>query len=122
MANCPFCPDSARYFLELGTAAAIYDHYPVNKGHVLVVPKAHRTDLFQCTPEEVADMWQVISKVKGVLDREHGPDAYNIGTNAGEAAGQTVFHCHIHVIPRFKGDCDSPRGGVRRVKVPLVEY
>lgn len=122
MDDCFFCPESARYFMEVGKAAALYDHFPVNTGHVLVVPKEHRRDLFDCTPEEVADMWRVIAEVKTLLDKKHSPQGFNIGTNIGRAAGQTVFHCHIHVIPRYEGDCESPRGGVRNVKEPLVEY
>jgi len=98
------------------------DAYPVAKGHTLVVPKAHRTDIFDCTPEEVADLWALVRKVKEKLDEELHPDGYNVGTNVGAASGQTVFHCHVHVIPRQRGDAADPRGGVRRVRKPDVDY
>jgi len=119
---CPFCPENAEYVVEVGSAAALWDNYPVNPGHVLVVPVVHRRNLFECTPEELADMWAVIERMKELLTGKYRPDGFNIGANVGRCAGQTVFHCHIHLIPRFENDTDSPRGGVRRVKEPLVEY
>lgn len=119
--QCPFCPP-ARHLIRIGEAAAIRDSFPVNPGHTLVVPVAHKKDIFDCTPEEMADMWRVVRAVREMLDDEYQPAGYNVGANIGSAAGQTVFHCHLHVIPRFDGDTDNPRGGVRRVKQPLVEY
>ena len=108
--------------MEHGSAAALLDAYPVTRGHTLVVPKAHRRNIFECTPEEIADMWALVVKVKERLDSELHPDGYNVGTNVGASSGQTVFHCHVHVIPRHTGDSADPRGGVRRVKKPDVEY
>jgi diadenosine tetraphosphate (Ap4A) HIT family hydrolase len=122
MQGCPFCEGGGRYFLEHGLAAAIWDAYPVSPGHALVVPRAHRRDIFECTPGELSDMAVLVCKVRDLLDAERSPDGYNVGTNAGAAAGQTVFHCHVHVIPRYKGDTHDPRGGVRRVRKPEVEY
>ncbi len=119
---CPFCNAEDRHIVRHGRAAALWDAFPVNPGHALVVPLAHRRDLFECTPEELADMWTVIGMVKALVEKERAPAGYNIGANVGAAAGQTVFHCHVHVIPRFEGDVDTPRGGVRRVKPPLVRY
>lgn len=120
--KCPFCSGKARFFMEEGSAAALYDIFPVNQGHVLVVPKAHRRTIFDCTEEELCDMWRLVRKVKTYLDEKYNPDGYNVGVNVEEVAGQTVFHCHVHVIPRYEGDCDEPRGGVRGVKPALVEY
>jgi diadenosine tetraphosphate (Ap4A) HIT family hydrolase len=120
--KCPFCKGNADYHVVRGEAGALYDSFPVNPGHTLVVPFAHRSTLLDCTPEEVADMWDVVEAVVDRLTRDYRPDGFNIGTNIGAAAGQTVFHCHIHVIPRFLDDTDNPRGGVRRVKESLIPY
>ena len=103
-------------------AFAIYDTFPVNKGHVLVMPKRHFANFFDATTEEVSAFNDLLQKVKGLLDEELKPDGYNIGINIGEAAGQTIFHLHIHLIPRYNGDVENPRGGVRKIKKPLVEY
>jgi len=120
--DCPFCVGTADYLFRVGTAAVIRDSYPVNRGHLLAIPVAHRRDLRACTEAELADLWRAVDRALEFLDEEHNPDGYNIGTNIGRSAGQTVFHCHVHVIPRFEGDCEMPRGGVRKVKPPLVEY
>jgi diadenosine tetraphosphate (Ap4A) HIT family hydrolase len=120
--KCPFCEEQADYYLRRGSAAALWDNYPVNPGHTLVVPVAHRENLLACTPEEIGDLWTVVQEVVIRLQDSYRPDGFNIGTNVGRAAGQTVFHCHIHVIPRFDGDSEAPRGGVRKVKDPLVSY
>jgi len=120
--KCPFCSGGVRFFMEEGSAAALFDIFPVNKGHVLIVPKAHRRTLFDCSEDEVCDIWRLVQRVKEHLDGEFKPDGYNVGVNVEEVAGQTVFHCHVHVIPRYEGDCDEPRGGVRAVKPALVDY
>ena len=109
------------YILENELAFAIYDKYPVSKGHVLVIPKRHYASYFDAAPEELTAINELIIQIKEILD-ELKPDGYNIGINVGEAAGQTVFHLHIHVIPRYSGDVDNPRGGIRKFKKPLVEY
>lgn len=119
---CPFCEGNVDYVIRRGKAAALYDSFPVNPGHVLVVPVAHKADLLSCSPEEVADMWEVIEAVIDRLKERYNPDGFNIGTNIGATAGQTVFHCHIHVIPRYQDDTQSPRGGVRKVKESLIPY
>lgn len=98
------------------------DDFPVRKGHVLIFPKRHQTDIFSLDANEWGDLQKVINKTKRHLDKEYMPDGYNIGINCGEAAGQTVFHLHIHVIPRYKGDVENPRGGIRNFLKPLVEY
>ena len=121
--SCIFCEHyiMKNYILENELAFAIYDKYPVSKGHVLVIPKRHYASYFDATPEEVTAINELIIQIKEILD-ELKPDGYNIGINVGEAAGQTVFHLHIHVIPRYSGDVDNPRGGIRKFKKPLVEY
>jgi diadenosine tetraphosphate (Ap4A) HIT family hydrolase len=96
-------------------AFAIMDGYPVNPGHVLVIPKRLVSTWWEATREEQVAILDLLDVVKRQLDESHRPDGYNIGVNAGEAAGQTVFHLHIHLIPRYRGDMEDPRGGVRHV-------
>jgi superfamily II DNA or RNA helicase/diadenosine tetraphosphate (Ap4A) HIT family hydrolase len=124
---CPFCllPDAAggpRLVAENSLAVAFRDRYPVSPGHTLVITRRHAPDFFACTPEERAALMALVEQVKADLDRELSPHAYNVGFNAGEAAGQTVMHVHVHVIPRFHGDVDDPRGGVRHVVPDKANY
>lgn len=121
---CIFCDylSNKDYLVENELAFAIYDNYPVNKGHVLVMPKRHYASYFDATVDEIEAFNDLIKKVKELLDNEYKPDGYNIGINIGEAAGQTIFHLHIHVIPRYSRDVENPRGGIRKFKKPLVEY
>lgn len=94
-------------------ALAMTDGYPVSTGHCLIVPRNHVTSLFELSPNEQAELWALVSKVRDHLLEEFHPDAFNIGLNDGAAAGQTIGHVHIHVIPRWHGDVPDPRGGVR---------
>ncbi|HHY69000.1 MAG TPA: HIT family protein [Bacillota bacterium] len=111
---CPFCnPEQVVVSNEL--AYAIYDKYPVSPGHMLIITKRHTPDIFSTTPEERQAMYEIIEKCKSILDEEKSPDGYNVGINCGKPAGQTIFHVHVHLIPRYKGDVENPRGGVRRV-------
>lgn len=96
-------------------AFAFRDRYPVSPGHTLIVTRRVTPDWFSTTDAERAAMLALVDEVKAQLDAELHPDGYNIGFNAGAAAGQTVMHVHVHVIPRFRGDMDDPRGGVRHV-------
>lgn len=104
---------------------AAFEPFPVNIGHIKIMPLRHSATLFTFTEREEQDFWDILKKVKMYLDTAlgiHKPDGYNIGVNVGEAAGQTIAHLHIHVIPRYKGDVDNPRGGVRNVKPALVNW
>lgn len=103
-------------------SAAIPDRFPLNPGHTLVVPRRHVSDLFALTLAEQGDLWRLVGEVKAALHRERTPDAFNIGVNVGTAAGQTVDHAHVHVIPRFMGDVPDPRGGVRWVVPSRAPY
>jgi len=96
---------------------AFFDRFPVSPGHVLVVTRRIVPDWFAASEEERRALMDMVARVKEVLDQtlEPKPDGYNIGFNCGEAAGQTVMHLHIHVIPRYNGDMEDPRGGVRHV-------
>lgn len=121
---CVFCDylQSKSVVIENKLAFAIFDTFPVNDGHTLVIPKRHITSYFDATQEEILAMNDLIHQVKHLLDDKYHPDGYNIGVNIGEDAGQTIFHLHVHVIPRYKNDVENPRGGVRNIKKALVEY
>ncbi len=112
--ECIFC-SVRETILENDLAFAIYDKYPVNKGHILILPKRHAAEYFSLTLDERLAIDMLLFEAKAILEKEHQPDGFNIGINCGEAAGQTVFHCHVHLIPRYKDDIDNPRGGVRGV-------
>jgi len=92
-----------------------YDIFPVSKGHTLIVSKRHMANYFDLTKGEVESMQQMLTRVKKILDVKFHPDGYNIGVNVNEAAGQSVLHVHMHLIPRYKGDVENPRDGVRGV-------
>ncbi len=94
-------------------AFAIRDRYPVSPGHTLVITKREAPTWFDATPEQQRAVMALVDEVKEAIDREFAPAGYNVGFNAGKAAGQTVMHLHVHVIPRYAGDMDDPRGGVR---------
>ena len=96
-------------------AFAIFDNFPVNPGHSLIIPKRLVKTWFEATLDEQRAIMSLIDIVKLRLDDEYHPDGYNIVMNIGEAAGQTIFHLHVHLIPRYVGDMDDPRGGVRHV-------
>lgn len=115
---------SIKNFLELPTDKQIgetqhffliRDGFPVSPGHILVISKELRADYFELTPLEKADLDNAIGLARSLVESEFTPDGYNIGMNCGESAGQTVFHFHCHLIPRYVGDMENPRGGVRHV-------
>jgi len=101
---------------------AFPDGYPVSPGHTLVIPKRHVGSLTDLTPEEAKALWALLSVARARLDEELRPDGYNLGVNDGRAAGQTVMHLHVHLIPRFDGDRADPRGGVRWVIPEKADY
>ncbi len=112
--HCPFC-NPTEIVVSNALAYAIYDKYPVSPGHMLIIPKRHVANFFDTSGEERQAIYELMEHCKSRLDRELSPDAYNIGINCGKAAGQTIFHVHVHLIPRYKGDIGNPRGGVRGV-------
>jgi len=91
----------------------IEDGFPVSPGHLLVISSHVRTDFFDLTVKEKEDLPKTIEIARELIQSNYSPDGFNIGMNCGEAAGQTVFHFHCHVIPRYEGDMENPRGGVR---------
>lgn len=115
--ECPFCnPDVERELIvESATAYAIYDKFPVNDGHALIIPKKHCANYFDLTFKEQSACIFILNKVKEIVGKRFNPDGFNVGININETAGQTVPHVHIHLIPRYKNDVENPRGGVRGV-------
>ena len=91
----------------------VYDGYPVSKGHILIISKEPKADFFSLSEVEQLELPKLIKKAKKIIEKENTPDGYNIGMNCGEHAGQTVMHFHCHIIPRYHGDMDNPRGGIR---------
>jgi diadenosine tetraphosphate (Ap4A) HIT family hydrolase len=121
--RCPFChPEESCVTLENDSARAFPDAFPVAEGHTLVVPKRHVASLFDLPEEHQAALWRLVALVRGKLLAELKPDGFNVGVNDGMAAGQTVMHAHVHVIPRRVGDLADPRGGVRWVLPAKAPY
>jgi diadenosine tetraphosphate (Ap4A) HIT family hydrolase len=121
--SCPFCSlPRDRIVLEGEAALAFRDSFPVSLGHTLIVPKRHVSSFFEVTSAERADLMSVLTEARNDLDSQFHPAGYNIGINDRPAAGQTVPHLHIHLIPRYEGDCDDPRGGVRWVLPDKAAY
>jgi diadenosine tetraphosphate (Ap4A) HIT family hydrolase/predicted house-cleaning noncanonical NTP pyrophosphatase (MazG superfamily) len=101
---------------------AIKDQFPVSNGHVLIIPNEHTENWFTAREEVRLDIIQALHYIKELLDKEYKPQGYNIGANCGDAAGQTVMHLHVHLIPRYQGDMEDPRGGVRGVIPSKQKY
>lgn len=121
--DCPFDdPPAERVFYEDDLVRCLWDAYPVSDGHALVITRRHVPTWFDATAEELGAVLNGIEQARREIEKTHRPDGYNIGTNAGEAAGQTVPHFHVHVIPRYRGDADDPRGGVRHVIPAKAAY
>jgi diadenosine tetraphosphate (Ap4A) HIT family hydrolase len=120
---CPFCsPDASRLVASAPLAFALRDAYPVSPGHTLIVPRRHIGSFFDASDEERTALLDLLARMKTVLDEAHSPAGYNIGINDGAAAGQTIAHLHIHLIPRYAGDQPDPRGGVRWIFPERANY
>ncbi len=113
--GCTFCQHDRQVLAQTNLSFAFLDSFPVSNGHALVMPKRHVASIWEMTTEEYADVFNLVRQVKDILQQQFEPHGFNVGVNCGEAAGQTVFHAHIHVIPRYKGDVPNPRGGVRNI-------
>jgi diadenosine tetraphosphate (Ap4A) HIT family hydrolase len=112
--SCAFCAPEA-VVLVGERVYARRDGYPVAPGHLLIVPYRHVADYFDTSAEEQAEILQMVNRAREWLQRVYAPDGFNIGVNSGVAAGQTVLHAHVHLIPRYRGDMEDPAGGVRGV-------
>ena len=120
---CPFCTLPPERIIDSNDLAlVIRDGYPISPGHTLVIPKRHIGSWFEITPKEQSAMLDLLERAKAVLEEEFKPDGYNIGINDGPTAGQTVPHLHMHLIPRYKGDQEDPRGGVRWIISEKAKY
>ncbi len=103
-------------------AAAFPDGFPLTPGHTLVVPRRHEPDYFALTHDEQTAVWNLVNAMRDRLASEHRPGGFNLGVNVGVAGGQTVGHAHIHLIPRYAGDVDDPRGGIRWIIPARARY
>jgi diadenosine tetraphosphate (Ap4A) HIT family hydrolase len=112
---CPFCNAAAAAVLQNTLTYAVPDKFPVTQGHLLLIPFRHVESYFDTTPAEREALLELLDRAKALTDEKFAPDGYNIGVNVGAAAGQTVAHVHVHLIPRYRGDVARPRGGVRGV-------
>ncbi len=120
---CPFCAlPSGRIVMVNDLAVAIRDGFPVSPGHTLILPKRHIGSFFKVTEAERSAMMALLDAAKAGLDNEFRPDGYNVGINDGPAAGQTVPHLHMHLIPRYAGDQQDPRGGIRWIFPEKARY
>ncbi|MFN6564901.1 MAG: bifunctional class I SAM-dependent methyltransferase/HIT family protein [Nostoc sp. ChiSLP01] len=115
--NCIFCNPrkNLKLLTESATAYAIFDGYPISKGHVLVIPKRHVSNYFELPFKEQSACWFMVNKVQEILKTEFEPNGFNVGMNINREAGQNIMHTSIHIIPRYKGDTVSPKSGIRNV-------
>jgi diadenosine tetraphosphate (Ap4A) HIT family hydrolase len=120
---CLFCNIKECGIADENTLAyASYDSYPVTDKHCLIIPKRHVKDYFDLTEEEIVACDQLIKEIKKEIEiKDPLVKGFNIGTNSGKVAGQSIMHCHIHLIPRREGDVENPQGGVRSV-IPLKQH
>ena len=121
--NCPFCnPPSDREFFSNDLVVGLWDGFPVSPGHALLVTKRHVTTWFDATSAEQRALLEAVEAARQEVEKDNRPDGYNIGVNIGAAGGQTIFHLHMHVIPRYEGDVHDPRGGIRHVIPGKANY
>lgn len=121
--TCPFCaPQPVRIFYKSELVLGIWDGFPVSPGHALLVPKRHAATWFEVTAQEQGALFAGLEAARTEIERSFEPDGYNMGINMGAAAGQTVPHLHVHLIPRYEGDHSDPRGGVRWVLPEHADY
>ena len=121
---CPYCNrlQAGEALAENDLAAALADAYPITRGHTLIVPRRHETDYFALTNDEQSALHQLVLVMRQRLTDQYQPTAFNLGMNAGTDAGQTIPHTHLHLIPRYPGDREDPRGGVRWIIPDKAPY
>lgn len=121
--SCAFCTLPEDRIIDSSEfGVTVRDAYPISPGHTLIIPKRHVGSFFDLAAAERQDLLLLLDKAKVILDQEFKPNGYNIGINDGPAAGQTVPHLHIHLIPRYNADLPDPRGGVRWVMPDKADY
>ncbi|HBO46121.1 MAG TPA: HIT family protein [Planctomycetaceae bacterium] len=121
--QCPFCePDADRVWLTSEIGIVLWDAFPVTEGHALVVPRSHVASIYELSADDQAALWALVAEARRKINEDLHPDGFNIGLNDGTAAGQTILHAHIHIIPRRRGDAADPRGGVRWIFPQKARY
>lgn len=121
--SCPFCNiEESSVVAKNSAAIAFRDAFPVAEGHTLVIPREHVTSIFDLSASDQTGLWQLVAQARSDLAEQLSPVGFNIGINDGEAAGQTVPHAHIHIIPRYRDDVPDPRGGIRWVIPAKAAY
>ena len=125
--ECPFCLiakglTETELIAESEYSVAFADGFPLNEGHTLIIPRSHKSNLFELSSVERKDAWTLLDTVYEKISELLKPDGFNVGVNVSELAGQTIDHAHIHLIPRFKGDVSDPKGGVRWVIPERAPY
>lgn len=121
--ECPFCwPEPSRIRIETDAGLAIDDLFPVAEGHTLVIPRGHVRTIYDLPEAEQTELWELVRRVRDDLVEDLAPDGFTIGLNEGSAAGQSVDHAHIHVIPRALGDVPDPTGGIRAIFPQRARY
>jgi ATP adenylyltransferase len=114
-ADCIFCTIDRSTLAETSLSIAFLDGFPVSKGHCLVVPRRHVPSIWDLSHDEYADLFNLLKTVRDRIEERFKPQGMNVGSNCGDAAGQTIPHAHVHLIPRYAGDVTNPRGGIRNV-------
>lgn len=124
MSDCPFCTriEDGEVIERSALAVAFADAFPISPGHTLVVARRHEADFFSLSDMEQAAMWVVALRARDRIVADHEPTGFNVAINVGADAGQTVDHAHLHIVPRYAGDVDDPRGGVRWVIPEHARY
>jgi diadenosine tetraphosphate (Ap4A) HIT family hydrolase len=121
--ECPFCNLAEdRIWVHNDSAIALLDNFPVSPGHTLVIPEDHIGTLMELPENDLNNIWALVAHGRKLLIEMYKPDGFNIGINEGTAAGQTIAHAHIHIIPRYNGDVPDPRGGIRWVVPQRAKY
>jgi diadenosine tetraphosphate (Ap4A) HIT family hydrolase len=121
--DCPFCALPNEMIVESHPLAVVKrDSFPVTQGHSLIIPRRHVQSFFESTEEERLAILVLLQRAKSLLDEQYRPDGYNVGINDGAVAGQTIMHVHVHLIPRYRGDSDDPRGGIRCIFPDKAAY
>lgn len=121
--SCPFCyPNPNLVVHQTDETLTLWDSYPVSPGHALIVPRCHIADWFEATTDEQHALIEALAIARKTIQEKHEPDGFNIGINVGGSAGQTIFHLHIHLIPRYQGDDVDPRGGIRKLFPDRARY
>ena len=125
MENCELCRSLRSredIIVENDYSFCKWDKYRVSPGHMLIIPKSHVNSFFSLSGTEVLSLYELLKRGKDIIDKQYNPDGYNVGVNIGRHAGQTIFHLHIHLIPRYRGDVKDPEGGVRNVIPGMGKY